>query len=1353
MSEMDSELFKKYNDSPDLNRLIIEAMVVRFVGINRYQSYSVLESQVGRLVSSNQIRLAINSLIREGLLISTFDLYDVPLELKLELFPGLICQEKHAKWVSGVQEENRFQYYAPITQFIRDYLFAGFVEENQYTQIATDKLISSIRDALPFLQQMLRMPIYDKALMHSSRLFYLLIDLIHLNNILFFTDFRTTTQFFIRNSESDVFNYRSPVQLSEMLFQTGKFSEPKEMPDKAFSREWLLLKSQIELFQGKFDESVKSFEMARIIGRLSPKAAKTEFNLYYEFFYWLNFVFYSDGLDLKRLEAVIKKCEKSRISEDSYLVPLLYYVKRDQAKAEEKMQWIYATTSFSNLDFHAIIYLFLHYIIFGRIDGVFLPQVKALCAKLLEGKRFLFLREVAFIMEKSGFEPDQSVTDKISLPNAPLCLMSQLISQEKWEVMLDGLLNLTRGKSETEKKEMAGSRVCYLLDMEDGWIQPILRTLNAKGLWSAGKNISLKRLKEQQVEGLTEQDRRLATVITHTTSYYSSSTYDLDFDRALPELCGHPYLFLFSNPKVSIEVIKTQPEIVTENVKNGIRLKTNITKSDKKVVVIKETQTRYKLITLNPQQQTIIRMIKEGVTIPLKGKEKLLEAVSHLSGLMTVHSDMAGETAAARSVGGDSRIRIQIVPVGDGLRAEMFVKPFGSEPPYVKPGKGGKVVYGLVNGEKYQAIRDLSAENSNSEKLNDAVSIALDADLIEDAATFTDPYECLELLEILGRFPDIAVVEWPEGERFRLKKSASWLNLNLRIKSRGQWFELDGELNVDEVTVLNLKELIGLTKKSKGRFIELKAGEFLALTDDLKKHLDELEALVSIDKNGISVNRFAAHALDEITARAASFKSDKLWKEFQNRIHGKSWTEAAIPATLDGELRPYQEEGFRWMTRLKNWEAGACLADDMGLGKTVQAIAMMLHLAETGPILVVCPASVVGNWGNELRKFAPTLNPMNLKPGNREDTFASLAAFDVLVITYGLLQTERERIAGTTWAMAVLDEAHAIKNTQTKSSKSAMTIQAGFKLALTGTPIQNHLGELWNLFNFCNPGLLGTLPQFTDRYVKNDLTAERNHLKRLITPFILRRTKNKVLDELPPKTEITYAVQLSDKEMAFYEALRQEAVKIIENNDGPQGQQHLQALVEITKLRLACCNSSLVNKDILLPSAKLEAFFEILEELRASGHRALVFSQFVGHLSIVRKELDQKGISYQYLDGSTSLPNRELAVKAFQSGKGELFLISLKAGGLGLNLTAADYVLHLDPWWNPAVEDQASDRAHRIGQSRPVTIYRLVARNTIEEKILKLHATKRDLADSLLEGTDQSARLSTADLLNLLREG
>jgi SNF2 family DNA or RNA helicase len=312
-----------------------------------------------------------------------------------------------------------------------------------------------------------------------------------------------------------------------------------------------------------------------------------------------------------------------------------------------------------------------------------------------------------------------------------------------------------------------------------------------------------------------------------------------------------------------------------------------------------------------------------------------------------------------------------------------------------------------------------------------------------------------------------------------------------------------------------------------------------------------------------------------------------------------------------------------------------------------------------------------------------------------------------------------------------------------------MQLKAGFRMALTGTPLQNHLGEIWNLFNFINPGLLGNLSYFTDTFVKSGDESSKKFLKKMITPFILRRTKTAVLDELPPKTEIVKKIQLSDEETAFYEAMRRQSLENLSNADESK---HLLVLAEITKLRQASCHPRLIDPAIDIPSSKLSTFLDIVDELIENNHRALVFSQFVAHLTIVRQALDKQGINYQYLDGSSSPTERQRSVKDFQNGQGELFLISLKAGGLGLNLTAADYVIHLDPWWNPAVEDQASDRAHRIGQRRPVTIYRLVAEHTIEEKIIQLHHFKRDLAEKLLEGSDLSARLSVHEMVELIRE-
>jgi SNF2 family DNA or RNA helicase len=429
----------------------------------------------------------------------------------------------------------------------------------------------------------------------------------------------------------------------------------------------------------------------------------------------------------------------------------------------------------------------------------------------------------------------------------------------------------------------------------------------------------------------------------------------------------------------------------------------------------------------------------------------------------------------------------------------------------------------------------------------------------------------------------------------------------------------------------------------------------------------------------------------------------------------------------------------------------------MGLGKTLQALALILSRAPQGPTLVVAPTSVCMNWQSEAARFAPTLNVILFGGGDRSRTLAELKPLDLVVVSYGLLQQEAERFAGVHWHTAVLDEAQAIKNAQTKRSQAVMALNADFRMAATGTPLENHLGELWNLFRFINPGLLGSQEQFNERFAtpieRQQDAATRNRLRRLIQPFILRRTKTQVLAELPSRTEIVREIDLSKDEAALYEALRRSALDRLAEDDAPAGQKSLQILAEIMKLRRVCCNPQLVAPELGLASSKLAAFGELLDELLENRHKALVFSQFVDHLSLIRAELDRRGVRYQYLDGATTMQQRKERVDAFQGGDGDVFLISLKAGGTGLNLTAADYVIHMDPWWNPAVEDQASDRAHRMGQQRPVTIYRLVARHTIEETIVDLHRHKRDLADSLLEGSDVAGKMSAREMLGLLQQG
>ncbi|MDH3349031.1 MAG: DEAD/DEAH box helicase, partial [Desulfobulbaceae bacterium] len=431
---------------------------------------------------------------------------------------------------------------------------------------------------------------------------------------------------------------------------------------------------------------------------------------------------------------------------------------------------------------------------------------------------------------------------------------------------------------------------------------------------------------------------------------------------------------------------------------------------------------------------------------------------------------------------------------------------------------------------------------------------------------------------------------------------------------------------------------------------------------------------------------------------------------------------------------------------------------DMGLGKTLQALSVILTRTAHGPTLVVAPLSVMNNWCEEAARFAPTLKIKMFGPGDRQKMLKELNSFDLVICSYGLLQNENEDLAEISWQTIVLDEAQAIKNAKTKRAKAAMKLQAEFRLITTGTPLENHLGELWSLFNFINPGLLGSEKQFNTKYTipitrYQDEDAKRR-LRKLIRPFILRRIKSDVLKELPPRTDITLQVEMSTEELALYEAQRLTAVKNLEKSaeNEQSGARHLRILAEIMKLRRLCCNPKLLMPDTAIASSKLKVFGDTLDELLSNNHKTLVFSQFVGHLSILREFLESKKISYQYLDGSTPLKERQKRIKAFQSGEGDVFLISLKAGGSGLNLTAADYVIHMDPWWNPAVEDQASDRAHRIGQTRPVTVYRLVVKGTIEEQIVELHHQKRDLAAGLLEGSDMAGKVSADELLGLLRD-
>ncbi|MGF6928568.1 superfamily II DNA or RNA helicase [Chitinophaga sp. W2I13] len=991
----------------------------------------------------------------------------------------------------------------------------------------------------------------------------------------------------------------------------------------------------------------------------------------------------------------------------------------------------------------------------SKLLRTFSTTVARLLALGMERHYRLLTYEYLYLFKGDDYQGYESMFMEAGAIAVHPPVFSQMEQTPDWERLLNTLLGADTHLTKKEKNVVT-SRLIYLIDFDRYKIQPVLQTSQGNNTWSSGRNVALKKLKEGKAEAMTEQDFRIGATVQKDHYYnYDGESYSFA-ETVWEEIAGHPLLFSADDITVSVEIVKAQPELSVNRSGQGYTFSANVDDYISETVFVKETNTRLKIIHLTAQQRRLLQTLQQIPVVPAAGKDKLIQVLKSIGAHLTIHADVGDMAANISRRPGDSRIVIQLLPLGDGLKAGIYVKPFTSDPPYCKPGIGAHNIIGISNGERWQAIRDLAKEKSNVTALLNLIQGAIEQDLSDDTIIFEDPLDCLQLLEIIHQHPELVRAEWPEGERYKVKQQAGFAHLSISLKEKDHWFMCTGELKVDETTVLALKDLLDTTRTVKKRFIALQNGEYLALTSDLRRRLNEMASVANIDRNNVSIQPYAAPVLDELLEQAGSVTTDAAWKAFSRKRTNAMELAVTVPVTLQTTLRPYQEEGFRWMTHLAAWGAGACLADDMGLGKTIQAIALLLHRAPDGPALVICPASVVNNWSNEISRFAPSLNVVFLHNGHRASLIKAAGAFDVVVTTYGLLQSEETLLAAVKWPTLVLDEAHTIKNFQTKTSKAAMSLQAGFKLMLTGTPIQNHMGEIWNLFNFLNPGLLGTLDHFNKQFVfpslRNPESTVKQHLKKLITPFILRRTKTGVLDELPPKTEIVKLVSLSQEEASFYEALRRKALENIRAQEGSMAQQHIRALAEISRLRMAACNPQLVDAEADIPSSKLMVFREIVEELVSNNHRALVFSQFVKHLDLVREALHQLGITYLYLDGSTPISQRDKLVKDFQAGTGQLFLISLKAGGLGLNLTAADYVIHMDPWWNPAIEEQASDRAHRIGQTRPVTIYRLVAQHTIEEKIIALHNSKRDLADQLLEGSDQAGKLNARELLDLIAE-
>ena len=645
----------------------------------------------------------------------------------------------------------------------------------------------------------------------------------------------------------------------------------------------------------------------------------------------------------------------------------------------------------------------------------------------------------------------------------------------------------------------------------------------------------------------------------------------------------------------------------------------------------------------------------------------------------------------------------------------------------------GEISFNILKGPKDDeyVIRNINEEEKIEQLLNN-----LSFYRNNDKFIFNGNDE--KLFELLSE--DLTVLKEEAtifySDRFKERRIYGATSINAKI-SEGSGNYLEFTFNIENVNEDEYKKIIEAFKENR-KFFKLKDESFIDFREEEVKNLfnliDSLSDDTDIKSNEIKVHKSKSIFLNECLKdnNLLFIEGRDIVKHISNKIENLEKIDYKVPEELKATLRDYQLTGFKWFKTLSHYEFGGILADEMGLGKTIQTIAFLLS-EKNKKSIIITPTSLIYNWRSEFEKFAPTMNikVVHGNKENREFTKDEIKDIDVLITTYGTLRNDHDLYDDITFDFCIIDEGQNIKNPLSQSSEVVKELKAKVKFALTGTPIENNLIELWSLFDYILPGYLYSKRKFQDKFMKGENGSEE--LKKLIRPFILRRLKSDVMSELPDKIEKRFLIEMTEEQKKVYKAYVDDVNVKMKEKDFTTDK--ITIFSYLTKLRQLTLDPSILIEGYTGGSGKIDVTVELIQDFIKEKHKILLFSQFTSVLDSIKKVLEAEGIEYFYLDGSTKASERVQLVNEFnESNKVKIFLISLKAGGTGLNLTSADVVIHFDPWWNPAIEDQATDRAHRFGQKNVVEVIKLIAKGSIEEKIIKLQESKKEIINEIMSG-------------------